>query len=165
MFSFFIYALHPGNINKRNTDYHWQVHILNNRQEILTVIDGAHNFCWEAAQTKTSVIFSKMCVLSFFIRKLLYCNSTRKWMMQCFRTDCPSGIFVRSNNFKQVTCNAVHCQCFMNSYCYQEFQVLDSVSNFMIVNIPIWDATINRICVNDESNTKHLHLHPMLVAA
>ena len=53
----------------------------------------------------------------------------------------------------------------MNSYCYQESQVLDRVSNFMIVNIPIWDATINRICVNDESNTKHLHLHPMLVAA
>ena len=41
------------------------VHILNNRQEILTVMDGAHIFCWEAAQTKTSVIFSKMCVLSF----------------------------------------------------------------------------------------------------
>ena len=53
----------------------------------------------------------------------------------------------------------------MNSYCYQESQVLDSVSNFMIVNIPIWDATINRICVNDESNTKHLQLHAMLVAA
>ena len=31
--------------------------------------------------------------------------------------------------------------------------------------IPIWDATINRICVNDKSNTKHLHLHAMLVAA
>ena len=53
----------------------------------------------------------------------------------------------------------------MNSYCYQESQVLDSESNFMIVNIPIWDATINRICVNDESNTKHLQLHAMLVAA
>ena len=65
MFSFFIYALHPGNINKRNTDYHWQVHILNNRQEILTVIDGAHNFCWEAAQTKTSVIFRR-CVFCLF---------------------------------------------------------------------------------------------------
>ena len=95
-------------------------------KEIQTITDSSHNeqstrnidchrrctyFCWEAAQTKTSVIFSKMCVLSFFIRKLLYCNSTRKRMMQCFRTDYPSGIFVLSNNFKQVTGNAVRCQC------------------------------------------------------
>ena len=40
-------------------------HIEQSTSNINCHMDGVHIVCWEAAQTKTSVIFSKMCVLSF----------------------------------------------------------------------------------------------------
>ena len=72
-------------------------------------------------------------------------------------------------SFAPIILNKLHAMLFAANVC--EFILLPRISSlgqrkqFMIVNIPIWDATINRICVNDESNTKHLQFHAMLVAA
>ena len=57
-------------------------------------------------------VFFRRCVFCLFSSANFYTAIVQEngWCSVSGRI-CPSGIFVRSNNFKQVTCNAVCCQC------------------------------------------------------
>ena len=118
-------------------------------KEIKTITDSSHieqstrnidchgqctYFCWEAAQTKTLVIFLKMCCFVFFHPQAFVIQ----WHKKTDDTVFPDGLskeYIRSLQYLTSYMQCCLLPMYMNSYCYQESQVLESGSNFMIVNI------------------------------
>ena len=137
MFSFFIYMI--SNINKRNTDYHWQF--------TYWTIDKKYWLSWKLLKQKLRSYFRR-CVFCLFSTANFYtaivqenrCCSVSGWIVQVVYSFAP------------IIWNKLHAMLFTANV--HEFILLPRISSlgkrkqFMIVKFSILHATISKICVN-----------------